>query len=102
MISNMRATLLVRTRVIWSEVAFAELVLWRLPAALEGSTHPYKYRLAYVVRGVCVVRYDNEAGKGDHRHYGERETKYSFTTPESLIQAFERDIVRWNREDSRS
>jgi hypothetical protein len=58
--------------------------------------------LAYVVRGVCVVRYDNEAGKSDHRHFGERETKYSFTTPEALIEAFERDIARWNRENSRS
>ena len=102
MISNMRATLLVRTRSVYSEASFAELVLWRLPAVLEGSTHAYKYRLAYVVRGVCVVRYDNEAGKGDHRHFGERETKYSFTTPEALIEAFERDIARWNRENSRS
>jgi hypothetical protein len=102
MMSNMRATLLVRTRVIYSEVSFAELVLWRLPAAVEDSAHSYKYRLAYVVRGECVVRYDNEAGKGDHRHFGARETKYSFTTPEALIEAFERDIARWNREDSRS
>jgi hypothetical protein len=102
MISNMRATLLIRTRVIYSDVAFAELVLWHLPAALEGSAHMYKYRLAYVVHGVCVVRYDNEAGKGDHRHFGERETKYLFTTPDALIEAFKRDIARWNRENSRS
>jgi hypothetical protein len=97
----MRATLLIRNRVIYSESAFAEFVLWRLPAALEGSTHSYKYRLAYVVAGACVVRYDNESGKGDHRHFGERESKYSFTTPEALVEAFERDIARWNRENSR-
>jgi len=102
MISNMRATLLVRTRIVYSEASFAELVLWRLPAALEGSTHHYKYRLAYVVDGVCVLRYDNEVGKGDHRHYGERESKYSFTTAEALLAAFERDMARWNRENSRS
>jgi hypothetical protein len=100
--SNMRATLLLRSRVVFSEISFAELVLWRLPAALEGSTHHYKYRLAYVVRGVCVVRYDNEAGKGDHRHFGERESRYSFTTPEALLEAFERDIARWDRENSRA
>lgn len=98
----MRATQLVHTRVVYSEASFAELVLWRLPAALRGSTHPFKYRLAHVVRGVCVVRYDNEAGKGDHRHFGARESNYLFTTPEALIEAFERDIARWNRENSRS
>lgn len=27
-----------------------------------------KYSLARVADGACVLRYDNEAGKGDHRH----------------------------------
>jgi hypothetical protein len=100
--SNMRATLLVRTRIVYTEASFAELVLWRVPEGVEGSSHRYKYRLAYVVDGVCVVRYDNEVGKGDHRHFGERESNYSFTTPAALLEAFERDIARWNRENSRS
>jgi hypothetical protein len=47
---------------------------------------------------VCVVRYDNEAEKGDHRHFGEQESAYRFQTPEKLIADFERDIARWNRE----
>jgi len=98
----MQAALLVRTRVVYSEASFAELVLWQVPAPVAGSTHHYKYRLAYVVEGVCMVRYDNETGKGDHRHFGERESKYSFSTPEALLAAFERDIARWNRENSRS
>ena len=95
----MQAAELVRTRIIYSPVAFAELVLWQLPKPLAGSTHRFKYRLAYVVRGVCVLRYDNEAGKGDHRHYGERESAYAFSNPEKLIAAFEADIARWNREN---
>jgi hypothetical protein len=49
---------------------------------------------------ICVVRYDNEIGKGDHRHFGDRESSYSFTTPDALLDAFERDIARWNRENS--
>ena len=97
--ANMSATLVARTRIVYAENAFAELVLWKLPAPVVGSSHEFKYRLAYVVDGVCVVRYDNEVGKGDHRHYGERESAYSFTTPEALLAAFERDIARWNRED---
>jgi hypothetical protein len=55
-----------------------ELVLWRLPKQLDGSEHAFKYRLAYVVRGECVLRYDNEVGKGDHRHFGRKGTCLHF------------------------
>lgn len=96
----MKATLVARTRIVYAENAFAELVLWRVPTPVPGSPHDFKYRLAYVVDGVCVVRYDNEVGKGDHRHFGAKEVDYSFTTPEALLAAFERDIRRWNRENS--
>jgi hypothetical protein len=99
MFSNMKAVALLRTRIALSETAFAELVLWRLPAPAAGSAHEFKYRLAYVVHGACVVRYDNEAGKGDHRHFGKRESAYAFRSPEKLIADFERDIARWNREN---
>ena len=99
MIANMRAVRLVDTRVVFSEVAFAELVLWQVPKAVPGSTHEFKYRLAYVVDGVCVVRYDNESGKGDHRHFDDKESAYTFKTPDKLIADFQRDIARWNREN---
>lgn len=99
MMSNMPAVVLLRTRIVLSEDAFAELALWQVPRPVKGSPHHYKYRLAYVVRGECVVRYDNEAGKGDHRHYGAREGGYAFETAEKLIADFRRDIARWNREN---
>jgi len=94
----MKAALLLRTRVAVSETAFAELVLWRVPRPVAGSTHAFKYRLAYIVNGTCVVRYDNEAGKGDHRHVGDKETAYAFKTPDTLVADFQRDITRWNHE----
>ena len=95
----MKAVQLVSTRIAYSESAFAELVLWRLPKPVEGSTHGFKYRLAYVVHGGCVLRYDNETGKGDHRHVSGTERPYAFTTPEQLIADFQRDIERWNDEN---
>ncbi|MEZ5657515.1 MAG: DUF6516 family protein [Burkholderiaceae bacterium] len=98
----MKATKLVSTRVLYSERAFAEIVLWLLPRSVEGSGHSFKYRLAYVVGGECVLRYDNESGKGDHRHLGEQQRPYVFTTPEQLIADFQRDIERWNDENSDS
>ena len=101
-ISNMKAVELISTRIAYSESAFAELVLWRLPKPLEGSLHGFKYRLAYIVRGECVLRYDNEVGKGDHRHFGGKESAYVFTTPEQLIADFQNDIARWNHENRNS
>jgi hypothetical protein len=95
----MEAFELIFTRIIYSELAFAELVLWRLPKPLSGSSHEFKYRLAYVVRGECVLRYDNETGKGDHRHVGGKESTHVFTTPEQLVADFQNDIERWNHEN---
>jgi hypothetical protein len=95
----MKAVLLLQTRIAYSETAFAELVLWHVPKPVPGSTHAFKYRMAYVADGVCVVRYDNELGKGDHRHFAGKESAYSFDTPEKLISDFQRDIARWNREN---
>jgi len=98
----MKAVQLVRTHVALSASAFAELVLWQLPKPVAGSAHSFKYRLAYVVNGVCVLRYDNEVGKGDHRHFGGKESLYKFSTPEQLIADFQRDIARWNHENRNS
>ncbi|MBL8385369.1 MAG: hypothetical protein JNM90_19965 [Burkholderiales bacterium] len=98
----MRATLLLRRRVADNVGGFAEYVVWLLPKPLAPSTHPYKYRLAYVVAQECVIRYDNEGGKGDHRHYGNREHAYGFSNPRQLVADFEADIKRWNRENSDS
>ncbi len=95
----MKAVELVRTRIGYSDRAFAELVLWRVAKPVAGSAHEYKYRLAYIVDGVCVLRYDNEPGKGDHRHVGGIEIAYRFRTPERLIADFQADIARWNDEN---
>ena len=62
-----------------------------------GSSHDLKYALAYVVAGVCVLRYDNEAGKGD-RHVGGFETAYTFTTPAKLLADFWNDVDQWRPE----
>lgn len=57
--------------------------------------HGYKYALAYVVAGVCVLRCDNEAGKGDHTHIGPTETPYHFTTPDRLLADFWQNVDQW-------
>jgi hypothetical protein len=62
---------------------------------VHGSEHVYKHALAYVVDEVCVIRYDNEAGKGDHKHIGDIEISYDFNAPEILLSDFWRDVDLW-------
>lgn len=78
-----------------TENAFVEMKVWRLPSPLRGSRHSFKYRLAFVVDGECVLRYDNETGKGDHRHVGTEECPYDFTTPQALLDDFWSDVDAW-------
>ena len=98
----MRATALMHRRVVLAPDAFAEVTIWRLPQPVPRSAHAFKYRLAYVVGSECVVRYDNERGKGDHRHVGTVTTPYAFSTPDQLMADFNADIKRWNDEHRRS
>ena len=96
----MKAKLLVDERHTFSDgVSFAEIVVWQLPQPVSGSTHQFKYSLAYVVEGVCALRYDNERGKGDHMHYGISESAYQFRGIDVLLSDFQRDIKRWNHEN---
>jgi hypothetical protein len=94
----MKAIELVKRRVNVAENAFAEVVIWQISKPLPGSQHLFKYRLAFVAGGQCVLRYDNEAGKGDHRHLGELEEAYPFSSPRQLMADFFDDIKRWQYE----
>lgn len=91
----MKARSLLDRRIILTATAFVELVLWEVPAPVVGSAHRYKYRLALVVRGACVLRYDNEAGKGDHVHRGGQEYAYAFEGVDRLLSDFQAEVGRW-------
>ena len=99
-LSNMKARELFNRRVSVTEQAFAELVLWEVPDPVFGSKHRYKYRLAFVVAGACVLRYDNETGKGDHKHVRGKEVKYRFVSADKLVADFFEDVRRWQNENS--
>jgi hypothetical protein len=91
----MDAKLLLNERHTISDSSFVEMVVWQLSSPVSGSSHAFKYRLALVVKGICVLRYDNEAGKGDHKHKGEEETAYTFTSPHALLSDFWHDVDNW-------
>ena len=74
------------------------MVLWQLPQGSAAKPHALKYRLYYgLPDGTCVVLYDNETGKGDHRHFGGKEESYSFKGVEILVAGFLEDIERVRR-----
>lgn len=85
---------LLRRRQFRSETAFVDLSIHEVPHPVPGSSHRYKYRLAYVVSGICVMRYDNEAGKGDHKHVGREEALYDFRDLKTLLRDFFADVER--------
>jgi hypothetical protein len=93
----MKAELMLKERLVLSSNSFAELALWRLSQPVQGSLHAFKYRLAFVVDGVCVLRYDNEVGKGDHKHIGGAEQAYAFTSPRRLLADFWNDVDAWRK-----
>ena len=88
----MKATSLLNERIVISENAFVEMVVWDIPESLKGSDPFYKYRLALVIDQECVLRYDNEPGKGDHKHLGGTEVEYLFSTIEVMLEDFWNDV----------
>jgi hypothetical protein len=90
-----KAKPLLHERRVLAEDAFVELVVWQVPSPVLGSAHSFKYRLAFIVNGMCMLRYDNEAGKGDHKHLGGQEVPYAFITPAQLLADFWNDVDHW-------
>ena len=86
------ATLLFHRKRIYDDGAIVELKIWSVPAMVAGSRHGLKYSLYYGQDGHRLVGYDNEAGKGDHRHYGDREEAYDFSTVDRLVEDFLADV----------
>jgi hypothetical protein len=86
------AVLLFHRKRCFDDGAIEEMKLWRVPIGVRGSDHALKYSLFYGRAGERLIGYDNEAGKGDHRHYGTREEHYCFSTPERLIADFLADV----------
>ena len=94
----MKAELITRFRDIAEDGTGLEMVVWRVPDPVPPSEHRFKYRLVYVVAGRRVVGFDNERGKGDHKHFGDREEPYTFVDVDRLIDDFIQEVERWKSE----
>ena len=89
----MTARLIYHQKFIYADGAIREMVLWQLPAISPERPHGMKYRLYYgLADGTGFVRYDNESGKGDHRHFRGEEKPYKFIDVETLVADFLADV----------
>jgi hypothetical protein len=91
--SRPKSKLLFHQRIDYDDGAIVEMVLWRVPEPVSPSVHSLKYSLFYGRPGLREVGYDNERGKGDHRHFKDRETAYRFTNVEQLMADFWSDVM---------
>jgi hypothetical protein len=86
----MKATLIYKDRKQIDETSFVELMVWQTPDPVLPSIHEYKYSLALIADGRWVIGFDNERGKSDHAHRGEKEAPYAFVSVARLIDDFSR------------
>jgi hypothetical protein len=87
-----KAILLFHQRIDYDDGAIVEMMLWRVPRPVPPSTHGLKYSLFYGRPGIRDVGYDNERGRGDHRHFKGTVSAYSFRTAEQLMADFWSDV----------
>ena len=71
-----------------------EMTIWRVPRSVPPTDHGLKYSLFYGYPGRRLVGYDNERGKGDHRHIQGRELADGFVSVERLMADFLADVRR--------
>jgi hypothetical protein len=88
----MKAVKLLDSKHAFDDGGIQELVIWELPKPVVGSQHHYKYRLYYGKNGQRIVGYDNERGKGDHKHIHGIQYPYTFTGLDTLVNDFLHDM----------
>lgn len=88
------ATLVMDYREALSPDFIVTVKIWLVPVPVPGSSHSFKYSMFFGRPGERAVLYDNERGKGDHRHYGDTEERYMFISIEQLMTDFNADIRR--------
>lgn len=95
-----KARLLLHRKRFHDDGAISEVKLWQVPLPVPGSAHPFKHSLFYGYPGRRAVGYDNERGKGDHRHRHGEEAPYAFVSLDKLVADFEADVAALRAEES--
>ena len=94
----MKAMRIFYDKAVLPDGSIVEMTIWQLPKLSSERPHGLKYSLFYGRNGLRIVGYDNERGKGDHKHVGEMETRYRFVSVEKLVADFLADVERATNE----
>ena len=95
-----KATLILDSKTILADGRLIQRKIWQLANPDSSHKHGFKYSLYCGNSGVTIVRYDNEIGKGDHKHVGRAEVEivYIYKSIQQLLIDFESDIERLSGE----
>ena len=97
----MQATRLFHDKASLPDGSIVEMSIWRLPGTDSERPHGLKHSLYFGRHGQRIVAYDNERGKGDHKHIGGRELRYRFVSAEQLVADFLADVKHARNQESR-
>ena len=94
----MKAKRIFYDKAVLPDGCVVEMTIWQLPQATLERPHGLKYSLFYGRGGQRIVGYDNERGKGDHKHLLDVETRYRFVSEKKMVADFLADIERMKNE----
>ena len=84
----MKAQRIFYDKTVLPDGSIVEMTIWQLLKPSSERPHALKYSLFHGRDGIRIVGYDNERGKGDHKHLGEVETRYMFESVGKLVADF--------------
>ena len=94
----MKATKLFHDKATLPDGSIVEMTIWQVATADPERPHGLKYSLYYGRAGERLVGYDNERGKGDHKHLGALEFRYKFESVDKMVADFLHNVERMKNE----
>lgn len=94
----MKAVRIFYDKAVLPDGAIVQMTIWQLPDATQERLHGLKYSLFYGDDEGRIVGYDNESGKGDHKHIRDVQTRYKFISVETMVADFLADVERIRNE----
>ena len=94
----MKAIRIFYDKTVFADGTIVQMTIWQLPQPSQERPHGLKYSLFYGDKDGRLVGYDNESGKGDHKHLRQVETRYKFVNVETMVADFLADVERIRNE----
>jgi hypothetical protein len=90
-----KATLILSEKRVLPDGHIMDIKVWGVPEPVAPCAHPFKYSLFFGYSGVRLIAYDNERGKGDHKHVLGAEFAYAFVSLRRLLSDFRLDVEKY-------